>query len=278
MLPGIIKDTPALSRREFLAAAAASALLASCSDVKEPPRNTLESATLKSRRTAPTGTIGAGWQRLNLSPGRDGYVYVPPSYVATKPAPLIVLLHGAGASATSWQNAAPLLADAGGFIILAPDSAGRTWDVLLSGFSADVQYIDYALAWVFQRCNIDATHVALGGFSDGASYALSLGIPNGDLFTHLMAFSPGFNAAPGKRGLPKVFDSHGLRDAVLPIDNCSRRIVPALRTAGYDVTYREFDGVHELPLSVANEAMQWFVPGTASVASLRRLLPASVYP
>ena len=271
-------NTSTINRREFLAAAAASALLASCSDVNEPPRNTLASATLKTRRTAPTETVTAGWQKLNLSAGRDGFLYVPSSYVATTPAPLMVLLHGAGASGSSWEGAAPLLADAGGFIILAPDSAGRTWDLMLSGFGPDVQFLDYALAWLFQRVNIDVTHLALGGFSDGASYALSLGVPNGDLFTHLMAFSPGFNAAPGRRGMPKIFDSHGLRDTVLPIDNCSRRIVPALRTAGYDVTYREFDGVHELPLSVANEAMQWFVPGTSSVASLRRQLPARVYP
>ncbi len=34
------------------------------------------------------------------------------------------------------------------------------------------------------------------GFSDGASYALSLGVPNGDLFTHIVAFSPGFMRLP----------------------------------------------------------------------------------
>jgi len=33
---------------------------------------------------------------------------------------------------------------------------------------------------------------------------------------------------------------------VLPIDRCSRRLVPILREDGYDVDYREFDGGHEL--------------------------------
>src|SRR3712207_7974813 len=50
------------------------------------------------------------------------------------------------------------------------------------------------------------------GFSDGASYALSLGIPNGDLFTHLVAFSPGFAAPDGQRGHPRVFVGHGVDD------------------------------------------------------------------
>jgi len=36
------------------------------------------------------------------------------------------------------------------------------------------------------------------GFSDGASYALSVGITNGDLFTHVIAFSPGF-VAPARQ-------------------------------------------------------------------------------
>jgi predicted esterase len=52
-----------------------------------------------------------------------------------------------------------------------------------------------------------------------------------------------------------VFVSHGTRDDVLPIDRTSRRIVPALRDDGYDVTYREFDGGHVVPPEVAREAV-----------------------
>ena len=264
---------PNLSRRQFLAtsAAGASALLASCEPVTEPPRNTLESATLKTRPAAPTLGIDKGWQALNIASGRDGYLYVPPSYDATVPAPLIVLLHGAGGSGASWVNAAPLLADAGGFIILAPDSAGRTWDRIIGAFGPDVKFIDYALKYVFERVNIDPAHLALGGFSDGATYALSLGISNGDLFTNLMAFSPGYVAAAGQRGMPKIFDSHGVSDPILPIDVCSRQIVPQLRAAGYVVTYREFQGGHELPVDVANEAMAWFVPPVTASLPLNRV-------
>jgi phospholipase/carboxylesterase len=89
--------------------------------------------------------------------------------------------------------------------------------------------------------------VALGGFSDGASYALSLGLTNGDLFTHLIAFSPGFMAPGGEVGRPRCYVAHGTRDAVLPIDRCSRRLVPVLERAGYAVRYHEFDGPHTVP-------------------------------
>jgi predicted esterase len=40
--------------------------------------------------------------------------------------------------------------------------------------------------------NVDRSAICCSGFSDGASYALSLGLSNGDLFSHILAFSPGF--------------------------------------------------------------------------------------
>ena len=151
------------------------------------------------------------------------------------------------------------LADAHGLILVAVDSRRETWDVILGGYGPDVAFIDLALAKVFGRFAVDPARVAVAGFSDGASYALSLGLANGDLFTHAMAFSPGFVAPGARRGEPRLFVSHGTRDRVLPIDPCSRRIVPRLKQAGYDLRYREFDGPHTVPPEVAREAADWFV-------------------
>ena len=63
-----------------------------------------------------------------------------------------------------------------------------------------------------------------GGFSDGATYALTLGLINGDLFRRIVAFSPGFvvTGAGVPHGKAKFFISHGTRDDILPIDRCSR--------------------------------------------------------
>src|SRR5919202_6240688 len=74
-----------------------------------------------------------------------------------------------------------------------------------------------------------------------------------------MAFSPGFVAPAPPRGRPRVFVSHGTADAVLPIDRCSRRIVPRLRQASYDVTYQEFEGPHTVPPEIAQAAVAWFL-------------------
>ena len=105
---------------------------------------------------------------------------------------------------------------------------------------------------------VDPARIGIGGFSDGASYALSLGVANGDLFTHVLAFSPGFIAPAVRRGKPRIFISHGTRDEVLPIDRTSRTIVPDLERRGYDVRYREFNGPHTVPADLAREAFGWF--------------------
>jgi phospholipase/carboxylesterase len=167
-------------------------------------------------------------------------------------------LHGAGGDARSGLSHLVGLADEFGLVLLAPESRGRTWDVLAGGFGPDVDFIDRVLGQTFDRLNVDAGRLAITGFSDGASYALSLGLTNGDLFTHVIACSPGFAAPADHRGKPPVFVSHGRRDRVLPIERCSRRIVPQLEREGYEVSYREFDGPHTVPAGVAREALEWF--------------------
>ena len=107
-------------------------------------------------------------------------------------------------------------------VLVVPDSRHFTWDVVRGGFGADVAFIDAALSHAFARCQIDPARVGMGGFSDGASYALSLGLTNGDLVTHVLAFSPGFMDPGEPRGRPHIRITHGTRDAILPID-LSRR-------------------------------------------------------
>lgn len=199
-----------------------------------------------------------GLQSLGLDPQRDSYLFVPKGHQATRPAPLMVMLHGAGGHAHHGLHPLVDLAEAGDLILLAPASRNSTWDVIMGGYGPDVELLNQALELVFNRYSIDSSRIAIGGFSDGASYALSLGITNGDLFTHIVAFSPGFVAPAAQRDKPQIFVSHGVDDNVLPIQQCSRRIVPQLQRAGYEVIYREFDGGHAIPPDIARDALAWF--------------------
>ena len=173
--------------------------------------------------------------------------------------PLVVSLHGAGAGAGAALAPLRTLAGRHGFIVLAPKSRSSTWDVISGGYGPDVEALERSLQALFVCTRVDTTRLAVGGFSDGASYALSLGLTNGDLFTHVLAFSPGFAAPAAQHGRPGVFVTHGVDDPVLAIDRCSRRLVPRLRAAGYDVRYEEFDGGHVLPDWLAAEAIAWLV-------------------
>ena len=168
-----------------------------------------------------------------------------------------MLLHGGGQRKELFRFTFRL-AEELGVVILALDSRDNTWDGIDSPFGPDVLFLDAALRHTFERVAVDPRRLALGGFSDGASYTLALGLANGDLFTHLVAFSPGFIARPAPAaGRPLIFMSHGTRDNVLGIEQASRRLVPQLRSAGYEVTYREFDGPHTTPPAIAREALEW---------------------
>jgi phospholipase/carboxylesterase len=214
---------------------------------------------LTARPGSPTQTCRPGLYPLRLARERDALLYVPEGYDGKRPSPLAVMLHGAGGTAQHGMTPMQSLAGAAGLVVLAPASRDQTWDVLRSAFGPDVMLIDEALAAAFERCAIDPQRLAVGGFSDGASYALSLGLTNGDLFTHVIAFSPGFMAPAQQVGAPRIYISHGTHDAVLPIERCSRRLVPALERAGYDVLYHEFDGPHTVPMDIAREAVNWFL-------------------
>lgn len=172
------------------------------------------------------------------------------------PLPLFVLLHGAGGSGPGVLRHLGSAADEAGIAVLAPDSRDSSWDAIRGGFGGDVTFIDRALDRVFETVAVDPARVAVGGFSDGATYALSLGLINGDVFRRVAAFSPGFVVDGAPHGKPRFFISHGTADPILPIDQCSRTIVPGLRRLGYEVTFREFEGGHEVPADIARDAFR----------------------
>ena len=203
-------------------------------------------------RPRPPG-VAAPWPLpAGLHPMGEAMLRVPASPGAG-PLPLILMLHGAGGDPARALRRIEPIAEAA--LVLLPKSLGATWDVLAGGYGPDVARIDAALAEVFAAWPVDPARVAAAGFSDGASYALSLALMNGALFTHALALSPGFAAPLHVEGKPRLFLSHGTEDRVLSIDLCSRRLAPKLERAGYPLTYLEFSGGHEVPEAIARRAL-----------------------
>lgn len=220
-------------------------------------------------RARPAAGVGGGGldggrdEPLGLGDDRDGVLYVPDT--AERGAPVLVFLHGATGSGRGHLRAVLAAADRYGVVLVAPDSRHpTTWDLIAERrFGPDVAFLDRVLDAVADRADLDVDlgRLAVGGVSDGASYALSLGLANGDVFPTVVAFSPGFLVVPEQVGRPRVFVSHGTADTILPIDACSRAFVPALVDAGYEVFFQEFDGGHTVPPPVSDAGLRWWLEG-----------------
>ena len=191
--------------------------------------------------------------------------YVPASAPAHPP--LLVLLHGAGHRQTEMVEHFEAEADMRGLVLLAPDSAGETWDAVESAkeppsidsplanrlshrfvSSRDEKRVDAAIANLASIVPIDRARTVLAGFSDGATFALAMGLSASEHFAAVIAWSPGIairdvSPARGRR----VFVSHGRQDPILKFDVTCGEIVPLLQSEGADVTFLPFDGGHDAP-------------------------------
>jgi phospholipase/carboxylesterase len=251
--------------RSVTGALLAASTLAACSGTSDDPQAESSESTapregpgrLTARPGPGGGNCAPGEHGLELGSGRRALMRVTAGGRGGKKA-LILALHGAGSGGSrgglyvfrgGW--------DEPGVVMLAPAAEGSTWS-FFRGKDTDLPFVDRALARAFARCRIDPGRIAVGGFSDGASYALTLGLTNGDLFRAVMALSPG-GALVGKAvGKPRIFIAHGTNDSVLPMSQTSDGIVRELRASGYRVTYRKFRGGHEVRPAISREAVRWF--------------------
>ncbi|MEP6493396.1 MAG: phospholipase [bacterium] len=254
-------EPPAVSRREavghMLLVAVAFAAPGCLNQMPSTSATHADEGRIAARPHEPAETIAPGRYPLKLGKARDGLLYIPKNYQPTVAAPLAMLLHGAGQSSNELLDRMITMADETGMVLASPDSREASWDIRYGAFGPDIVFINDMLELVFKRTRIDAKRVSVCGFSDGASYALSIGLLNGDLFQKIVAMSPGYIAGNKPVGKPSIFVAHGTRDQVLAIDRTSRVIVPRLRAAGYEVDYREFDGPHAIQLPLLRDATTW---------------------
>lgn len=255
--------SPPMSRRQVAAALAVAGLSGACAS---GAAEAIVSDGMLSARPGPVAAPASrrGVFRLDTWPQPD--VFIPPGHDVAKPAPLMLLLHGGGGGGDRLLRAFMPLASEYGVLLLAPEAERRTWDVVRAfqyggepEFGADVKRVDASLEALFAQAAVDQRRIAIAGMSDGASYALSLGLRNAALFSHIIAFSPGgiapFAGKPGAR----IFMSHGRRDRVLAFDNTASGMVGGLKAAGGDVTFVSFDGDHELRPQEMRAAMAWWL-------------------
>jgi phospholipase/carboxylesterase len=254
--------TYTISRRDVISAGIAgigASVLSACVKFKpaDGPATELD-PIVTATVTPPTGTVATGLTVPFSGGQEEAFLYVPAGYQASTPAPLVLMLHGESQNSFAALSLFQPYADAAGLVLLAIDSAQTTWDVLLNGsYGPDVQFLNAALTAIFKIVNVDATRIAVEGFSDGASYALALGHANGNFFSHVIAFSAGLLPGTTPVGRSKYFLAQGTGDLTFSVEGSGDLINANLIAAGYTVDYVRFTGGHEVPDAVVQQAIAW---------------------
>lgn len=200
-----------------------------------------------------------GRHDLGLFDTRDYVLIVPDGIDATAPTPLMVLFHGGGGSA---EKILPVMRDHATehhFLLLVPQSLMPTWDIVIAGNGPDRERLDGALCEVASRFTLDPLRLAFAGHSDGGSYALSNGLCNGDIVSHVLAFSAGFMTVLHQEGAPSIFIAHGTKDEQTPVETAGRSHAARLDAAGYDVAYIEYDGPHQTQPRIVAASVAYFL-------------------
>ncbi len=218
---------------------------------------------LEFKITPPVNTpLETGLHSLGIAEERDTLLFVPEGLKPNAPVPLLVMFHGAGGHA---EKVLPFLiehAKSKRFLLMLPQSIFPTWDLTVGGHGPDFERLEKALAVVSSHFVIDPNHFGFAGFSDGGSYALSTGITNGNLLSHVIVFSGGFMNVYHKEGKPLVFIAHSPEDEQLNIRTSGLKHYNILRQEGYPVHFEMFSGPHIIYPPVVEKAMSFFLERT----------------
>lgn len=194
-------------------------------------------------------------------------LYVPTTYDGGRAVPLVVALHGLGATEDSWMDAyngqLPALAEKHGYIAVSPlgyrtdgfygysygnDPASRRKQELSE---LDVMQV---LARVRQDYNIDANRIYLIGHSMGAIGTWFLAAKYPTIWAALgpIAGTGNPQSVERMRHIPQ-FIVHGDADPTVPVSG-SRNMVAAMKTLGVDHVYIEVPGGNHTDIAVPNLA------------------------
>jgi len=196
--------------------------------------STLAFAQFRRRRPAPTGEI----VRLKHD-GRDREyrIHVPQNYDRSKPAPLVVCLHGGGGSSeqVSRMGMTPV-ADRHGFIIVYPNAIDRHWgDGRESQRFAeqektvdDVSFITAVVDQVRKEYNIDADRVFATGMSNGGFMSQRLAMEKSEVFAAVGIVIASMGEPLQEEFAPKLPVSvvyiNGTDDPLVPYDGGEIRV------------------------------------------------------
>ncbi|MDA0770529.1 MAG: alpha/beta fold hydrolase [Chloroflexi bacterium] len=200
----------------------------------------------------------------------------PDGYDATLRYPMIILLHGYGASMRDLAGLCPAI-NSEGYIYICPNAPitveigngmnGYAWtpprdereaeDIELS-----VEKLSVLVEEVTRAYKTEAGRIVLGGFSQGGMMTYRYGLTSPDLFKGLVILS---GLAPDmdllREMLPEdrsqaVFVAHGTSDHMIGITD-ARSSHSFLESEGYTSVYKEYGMGHEISQDVLDDLVPW---------------------
>jgi len=178
--------------------------------------------------------------------------------------PLVTVLHGAGRQDEMLAKAYRDEAEARQSLFLIPRSYHPTWDLIVGEGRRDLDFLEYAYDLVYRRYPVDAYRQALVGYSDGASYGLSIVLSNPRIFRAVMAWAAGFvafdfSAVDDGDPRPDLLLEYGTHDPVFPFEQVALPMRQHLEGAGYPIEFRVDQGGRHWPSGdFQAEALDWF--------------------
>ena len=212
---------------------------------------------------------------------REYYLILPTSYNASKPYPVVIMLHGMIATAEmalSWFKEIPTnMPDA---IYIAPqglkhvEQGGGANGNEVTGWAnvdgEDIQFMKDLLGAAQKDYCVDTQRAFAVGFSYGAMFSYAIGCELGGIFRAIAPMSGAIMSGCKLSGNPvAMWGSHGISDSLVPIasgrqardkilqqNHCGSQTTPVDPSPcvayqgcdeGYPVTWCEWDGDHNRP-------------------------------
>jgi phospholipase/carboxylesterase len=207
---------------------------------------------------SPTGHVPVEWGE------HRGVLLTPDPIDPAVRYPLITVLHGAGRQDEMLVKACrdePAKRQA---LFFVPRSLAMTWDLIAGGGRPDLDFLEFAYDLIYRRFPIDANRQALIGYSDGASYALSIGLSNPRIFRAILGWAAGFLAfddtfVDADDPRPDILLEYGTQDEIFSFEQVALAMRTSLEDAGYTVEFRADEGGRHWPSGYfQGEALDWF--------------------
>ncbi len=212
-------------------------------------------------------------------------VYVPQSYDASVPAPLLAVFHGTGGDGRDLPRQWSAAAEALGMLVVAPSETGEN-----VGYSYTERERLRALAairWVRRNFNVDETRIHLTGYSRGGHLAWDLALRHPGRFASLspMVGGPRLEIRGGQNNLRflrnvidvPIRDLQGSKDHPLLLFNLRWAFERLEKLGARDAKLIEFPGLGH---SCDPSAVDWpeFLGGARRAAAPERVVLACASP